>query len=154
MDPRGEAPPHSVQAQAAAAEHAKADSDLEAVRAKIRDLLAAAPFPVDGMAYDPDEKQITINGIPLAGASQAERIRIAAAVAMAGEPAIRVLFAREGSLLDDEGKAELARIADEKVWQLWLECVDSEREGTGIWIEGGEAFESEDSSIPAPPEDS
>jgi len=129
---------HSRQAQEA---HAEAGAELDGLRDKIAAVLAAAPFPLPEMAYDAEEKQLLLNGIPFGVASQAERIKAAAAVAMAGNPQIRVLFAREGSLLDDESRMQLATLAAEKGWQLFLEVVDSNPAGAGIWIQDGEASE-------------
>jgi hypothetical protein len=126
-------------AAAAREEHRAYDEALANKRADIGILLGQAPMPLPGMAYDPERKVLTINGIPLSGASQAERIKIAAAVAMAGDPPIRVMFAREGSLLDDESRAQLAELAAERGFQLWLEVVDSNPAGAGVWVEDGEA---------------
>lgn len=130
----------------AAAAHAEADGEVEARRAEIRELLSTAPFPVEGMGYDPEERRLTIGGIPFSQASQAERIRAACAVAMAGDPPIRVLFVREASLLDDEGLAIIAEEASARGWQVWAERVDSTVEGEGLWIEDGEVSESEERS--------
>lgn len=130
------------EARAAREVHDASTERLEAIRAEIAALLGTATFPVPGMAYDPDKKALTVNGIPFSQASQGERIRIAAAVAMAGDPPIRVLFAREGSLLDEESRMQLATLAAERGFQLWLEVVDSNPDGPGVWIEDGEAFQN------------
>lgn len=122
-------------------EHEAEEKALEEARDAITALLTKTPFPVDGMAYDPKAKAITVNGIPYEQASQAERLKIAAGIAMAGNPRIRVVFAREGSLLDEESQAQLAELAAAAGFQLWLEVVDSKREGSGVWIEDGQAFE-------------
>lgn len=127
------------EADEAKAEHAEAEAALEVTRTEIAQLLTGAPFPVEGMGYDVEAKTLTIGGIPFGQASQAERLKAAAAVAMSGSPAIRVLFAREGSLLDDESQALLGQLAEARGFQLWLEVVDSDPNGAGIWIEDGEA---------------
>lgn len=133
-------------AESARAAHAAADEEwqeasngLEETRLDIAKLLGSADFPIDGMAYDHEAKALTIGGIPFSQASQAERLKAAAAVAMAGSPSIRVMFAREGSLLDDESRVQLAELAEASKFQLWLEVVDSNPEGAGVWIEDGEA---------------
>lgn len=128
-------------ADAAKAEHEEAKESLKASRAEISDLLESVEFPIDGMGYDSETKTLTINGIPFSQASQAQRIKAAASIAMSGNPSIRVLFAREGSLLDDESRVQLAELATASGFQLWLEVVDSNPEGSGIWIEDGEATE-------------
>lgn len=125
----------------AAALHVKIGDSLDETRQAIDDLLDKADFPDPDMSYDSSEKMLKINGIPFAQASQAERLKAAASVAMAGDPAIRVMFAREGSLLDEESRLQLADLAEKAGFQLWLEVVDDKAEGTGIWIEDGEAFQ-------------
>lgn len=133
-----------AEAKVASEAHAEEDLALEQTRTKIQELLAGAKFPIEGMNYEADQKVLTINGIPFSSASQAEKIKAAAAVAMAGSPKIRVIFAREGSLLDEESRAQLEQIAETSGFQLWLEVVDSTEEGTGVWIEDGVASEGED----------
>jgi DNA repair exonuclease SbcCD ATPase subunit len=122
--------------------HAHVEDGLQATRSAIATLLGSAAFPVDGMAYDHEAKVITIDEIPFSQASQAQRLKAAAAIAMAGNPAIRVMFAREGSLLDEESRMQLAALAEENQFQLWLEVVDDTAEGSGVWIQEGEAFQS------------
>lgn len=133
----------AADAKEARAKHLECDERLEAKRAEIQELLESVPFPVDGMTYDSLTKQLMIGGVPIGQASQGQKIKIACAVAMAGKPSIRVMFVRDGSLLDDDNVELLAGIAEEKGWQLWLEQVASENDGSGIWIEDGEAFEPE-----------
>lgn len=131
------------EAAAARAEHDAAEKALEGARGAISELLGSVTFPIPGMAYDHEAKVLTIGGIPFQQASQGERLKAAAAIAMAGNPSIRVLFAREGSLIDKRGQAQLAEIAAANGFQLWLEVVDSEREGAGIWVEDGVAHTSD-----------
>ena len=119
------------------------DDELAGVRASIQRLLADADFPVDGMSYDLANKQLLVGGIPFSQASQAERLRAAAAVAMAGDSDIRVLFAREGSLLDADSQRLLAELAAERGYQLWLEVVDADPHGPGVWIEDGQAWDED-----------
>lgn len=125
----------------AAAVHAEADEALKAKRDQIAALLGSASFPVDGMSYDPEARQLLIGGIPFGQASQAERLRVAAAVAMAGNPRIKVVFAREGSLLDAASQRVLAEAAEAAGFQLWLEIVAEQPGTTGVWVDDGEAVD-------------
>tara|TARA_R110000851_G_scaffold120002_2_gene248120 strand:- start:9311 stop:10603 length:1293 start_codon:yes stop_codon:yes gene_type:complete len=127
-----------AQAEEAQATHDAADRLLADLRGQIAALLAAAEFPIEGVTYDPEAKVLKIGGIPFDQASQGERIKLAAGVAMMGSPTIRVMFAREGSLLDHTSQAQLAAIAEAHGFQLWLEVVDDNPEGAGIFIEDGE----------------
>lgn len=138
---REQAEEANAQAEKAMTDHQEAGRQLEMARNAIAVLLSGAKFPIDGMAYDADKKLLTINGIPFSQASHSERLRAGAAIAMAGAPQISVLFVREGSLIDREHWAELDALAEAAGFQCWFEVVDSNREGEGIWIEDGEAFE-------------
>ena len=51
--------------------------------------------------------EVLLNGLPLSQASGAEQLRLSMAIAMAGNPKLRVLRIKEGSLLDDDNLALL-----------------------------------------------
>lgn len=126
-----------AQHEEAVGAHGHIEEGLVNVRQSIAELLGSADFPVDVMAYDHEAKTLMIGGIPFSQASQAERLKAAAAIAMAGSPTIRVMFAREGSLLDEESRVQLAEIAEASGFQLWLEVVESKpdacaRPGCGL----------------------
>lgn len=124
--------------------HQASDAKVEALRKDIATLIEKTPFPVEGMTYDADNKRILINGVPFSQASSSEQMQVAAKVAMAGNPRIRVIFARAGSLLDDDAQRTLAELAEAEGFQVWLEIVDSRPEGVGIWIEDGMASQPEE----------
>lgn len=132
-------------AEAAAEEagnlHFEADQKVEDVRGRINALLAGAKFPIDGLSIDPETRDLLVNGIPFDQASHSEKIRVAAAIAMSGNPKIRVMFVRDGSMMDEDSLAQLESMAEAAGWQVWVELVDSKREGVGVWIEDGEAYE-------------
>ena len=117
---------------------------LKGIRATIDKLLSHTKFPIEGMSYDHQSKLLMIGEVPFSNASQAERIKAAAAIAMAGNPRLKVIFAREGSLLDANSQLQLAEIAEANGFQLWLEVVDTNPEGAGILIEDGEAFQDDE----------
>ncbi len=99
-----------------------------------RQAIAEAKLPVDGVTFA--DGAILLNGVPFNQASDAEQLRASVAIAMAGEPRLRVLRIREGSLLDEDGLKLVATMAAERNFQVWLEAVDSS--GTrGFVIEDG-----------------
>jgi hypothetical protein len=108
---------------------------IEGNKLKVAQLTAALPMPIPGLSLAPDGVQF--NGLPLQQASAAERLRVALAIAMATEPKIRVLWIRDGSLLDDRSLALVAEMAAARDYQVWIERVDPDAE-TGILIEDGE----------------
>jgi hypothetical protein len=124
-------------------EHEAAERQLEAIRQATRKLFAEAEFPMP-IGYDMDARVLLLNGIPFGNASTSERLRLAAIMAMMSKPNIRVLYVRDGNALDDQRQLELAALAKEYGFQVWLEIVDSKREGAGIWVEDGETFQAEE----------
>ena len=111
-------------AKAAVVKHDKARADA----------LSTAKFPVDGLGFD--DAGVTLNGLPFAQASESQRIKTSVAMGMAMNPKLRVMFVRDGSLLDNKRMNDLAEMAKDSGWQLWVEKVD-ESGTVGIVIEDG-----------------
>lgn len=103
--------------------------------------LAAAKFPIEGLGFD--DVGPTLHGVPLAQASQAEALRLSVAIGAALNPRVKVMLIREGSRLDDEGLALLAKLAEETGSQLWIERVGTKDAGA-IIIEDGEVVGASD----------
>lgn len=97
-------------------------------------VIAAATMPVPGLGFGDGE--VTYNGLPLANASDAEKLRVSVAIAMAGNPKLRVLRIKDGSLLDENSLAMIATMADTQDYQVWLERVDTSRK-VGVVMEDG-----------------
>lgn len=119
----------------------KAQADADALTASMEardkakvDAIAAAKLPVDGLGFGED--CITFNGLPFDQASDAERLRVSCAIAMAANPKLRVIRVRDGSLLDEDGMRLLADMADRHDMQVWIEAVDSSGR-VGIVLEDG-----------------
>ncbi len=107
---------------------------LEARATQRSDALSAAKMPVEGLGFG--DGIVTMNGLPLEQASDAEQLMISTAIAAAINPKLRVIRIRDGSLLDDDAMKRLAAFADERDMQVWVERVDSS--GTvGIVMEDG-----------------
>lgn len=96
--------------------------------------LAKAVMPVEGLSLAAGA--VLLNGLPFDQASDAERLRVSVAIAMAANPTLRVIRIKDGSLLDDEGIEMLAQMATERDYQVWLERVDNSGE-IGIVMEDG-----------------
>jgi hypothetical protein len=109
---------------------------IEGIDKNKADQLEAATFPVPGLSFD--ESAVLYNGLPLEQASQAELLRVSVAmgIALAPDPAqLQVMLVRDGSLLDDNSKLALAKMAADANVQLWLEVVS---ESADIVIQDGE----------------
>ena len=98
-------------------------------------LLKSVTMPLDGLTID--DECLRFNSHPLSQCSAAERLRVAAAICMAGNPKLTVMRIEDGSLLDTDSLAMLEQMAREYDFQIWLERVDTSGE-VGILIEDGE----------------
>lgn len=107
---------------------------IEKIEAAKRAMLAKAKFPIPGMSIDGDD--IFINGVPFSQASTAEMIRVGLEISSSLNPELRVIFCREGGLLDPQTMQMIADWADLNDMQIWLEVV-SGGEGSGLIIENG-----------------
>ena len=90
--------------------------ELDAAKAKA---IADAKLPLPGMTFN--ELGVFLNGIPFEQIASGEKLRISVAIGMALNPKLRVIFVRDGSLLDKSGLKLIASLAAEKDYQVWIE---------------------------------
>lgn len=109
-------------------------ANMEKRKADRAAAIAKAKLPVDGLGFG--EGIVLFNGLPLEQASDAEQLRVSVAIAMAGNPKLRVIRVRDGSLLDENGMKLLAELADANDMQVWIERVDTTGK-VGFVIEDG-----------------
>lgn len=103
--------------------------------AKRREALAAAPMPIDGLSFAEDFRVLYL-GLPFEQASSAEQLRVSVAIAMAMNPKLRVLRIKDGSLLDENNLALIAKMAEAGDYQIWIERVDTSGR-VGVVMEDG-----------------
>lgn len=96
--------------------------------------LAAAQLPVEGMSFDEDG--ISLHGQPWLNLSGSERIIVAAGIAIAQNPEIRILRIDRGEELDRETIEQLRALAVEKDYQLWISRVSNDDDGDVRIVEG------------------
>ena len=116
-------------------EQAQHTLKLEEIDRKKADGIAAAELPVPGLGFDADG--VTLNGIPFSQASTSEQVRVSTALAMAGNPAIRVMRIDGGESLDSASLAIIEQLAAQHQYQVWISRVDESR-SVGFTIEDGE----------------
>lgn len=121
---------------------------IDARKAEKARAIAAAKMPVEGLTFGED-KTVLYNGVPLEQASTAVQIRVSLAIAMAANPKLRVIRIKEGSFLDEDNLALVAKMAAEADYQVWLEKVDSSGK-VGVYIEDGQV-KAIDGAPPPPP---
>ena len=129
-----EASKASAEAAEVKAESDKLTERLNQIRTEKEDTLEQAKTPIEGLTLGDGE--VLYKGVPLSQASMAEKWRVAVAVAMASNPALRVLLITDGSLLDADSRKIVYDLAAEHDFQVWIELVDTSGE-TGIVLENG-----------------
>lgn len=115
---------------------------LNEIDAEKDQAVAGVKWPIDGLGYD--ERGVTFNGIPFSQAATSEQLRMAVAISLAGNPQLKVLLVRDGSLLDDNGLKLLEELAEQHDCQIFLEyaCRSADdRQRCSIVIEDGEVIE-------------
>jgi recombinational DNA repair ATPase RecF len=102
----------------------------EAKATAIRD----AKLPIDGLGLNGDG--VTFGGMPFDQCSDAERVRVSTAMAIAMNPELKVLLIRDGSLLDTDNRAMIRTMAEEAGSQVWMEVVGEDAECSVIMVDG------------------
>jgi hypothetical protein len=115
--------------------HKQLDAKIKALDQFKRELISSAKFPIPGLAFD--ETGVIFNDLPLDQASDAEKIKVSAAIEMQKHPQLRIIRIRHGSELDDSTMEEIRQLAKDEDYQFWIEKVDSSGK-VGIVIEDGE----------------
>jgi len=113
---------------------AKLTAKLEQIAKTKAEGLAAAKFPVDGLGFTEDG--VTYQGQPFKQASSAEQIRVSMAMAIALNPALRIIRISDGSLLDSDSLALVEKTAREHNFQIWIEMVEGDHESAFTIIDG------------------
>lgn len=108
---------------------------MDARKADMLARLEAADMPVDGLGMA--DGAVTLHSRPLVQASDAEKLDVSCAIAMRQNARLKVLRIRDGSLLDADSLARIAKMAETREFQLWIERVDSSGK-IGIVIEDGQ----------------
>lgn len=110
-------------------------AQIDALDAKAHELVAQAPFPVEGLSLTDDG--VLYNNVLFKQASSAEKIRVSCAIARALNPNLRILLIKDGSLLDRKMFKALTEDPALADYQIWMERVD-ESGKVGIYLEDGE----------------
>ncbi len=125
-----------------AAQH-EAETSLLRLQAELKQIdasklaeLAAATFPVAGLAFADDG--LTFDDLPFAQASYAQQLRVAVAMGLALNPQLKVLLIKHGNALDQASLGLLAALAEEAGAQIWIEKVAEAADGVSVFIEEGQ----------------
>lgn len=103
-----------------------------------------AKMPIEGLGFSDDG--VEFKDVPFGQCSDAEKLRVSIAMAMALNPEIRVIRITNGSLLDSNSMRIIEEMAQAKDYQVWIEVVDESGE-LGIVIEDGQVKETLPKSV-------
>ena len=118
-------------------DHRHAQERVEDLRRERADVAAGAQLPIPGLAWADDG--LRVEGLPFEQLSSAERLRLSVRIGMSVEPSpLRVMFLRDGSLLDGASFDTVRGLAAEHGYQLWVETVGAGHTGDVIEIVEGE----------------
>lgn len=123
-----------VRQDSASQEAESLTKQVDDIDADKRKQLTEAAFPIDGLGFD--ENAVLFNGVPFAQASSAEQLRVSVAMAAAGNPDLRIMLIRDGSLLDAESLRLISDFATDRDYQIWIERVGDGAE-VSVVIEDG-----------------
>lgn len=116
------------------------------------DAIAKAKLPVPGLSLGVDAKGdgiVLLDGLPLAQASHARKLRVSALIAMSMNTKLRVMLIQEGAFLDEDNMEILSQMAIEHDYQIFVELVDGSGK-VGFVLEDGAILGAE--PPPAEPE--
>ena len=122
-------------AQREAATYRDLTQQIEALRDRRKQLIAACKMPVEGLSFD-DDGRLTFRGAPIADASHAEQVRLTMAISMALHKEAPIVLLDEANSLDANSLRIVHDMAVERGAQVWMVRIDG---GEGaVVIEDGE----------------
>jgi hypothetical protein len=112
------------------------DTEHNGIAHKIKKLTEAVEYPIEDLELRPEG--VFYQGVPFEQGSRAERIKVSLAMGMAMNDKLRILLIRDGSVLDQESMATIAKLAEEKDFQFWIEMARGYEGAAGaVVIEDG-----------------
>lgn len=126
-------------AAAAKARAVQITTRMDEIEAAITSAFGRAEMPVEGLKFGKDAKGkhlVLYRGLPLSQASDAEQLLVSTSIAAALNKELRIIRIHDGSFLDSKALAWLAKFAEEKDMQVWIERVDESGE-VGFVMEDG-----------------
>lgn len=97
-------------------------ASMESRAAEKQRIIQGSKLPISDI--DLVEGEVRYRGVPFAQASDAERLRVSAALAIAMNPRLRILRVKDGGLLDSTSLGILREMCAENNFQVWIEQVD------------------------------
>lgn len=121
---------------------ARADAmtaDLDGIAEAKAEMIQNAPCPIPDISFN--SETVLYKGVPLAQASDAEKVGISADMGLALNPKLKILLYRRASLLDDDMRKIIVDKAEAADGQFFLEVVGHDPDSQ-IIIEDGSVLEA------------
>lgn len=135
IDKRSRAADLAKKRDAQLAESQRLTRAMEARQEKKDEAVAKAKLPVPGLTFT--EGEVLFNDVPLQQLGEAQQIKIAIHLVLARSPKLRLCLIKHGEALDEDSMAELAAMAEEMDFYIWMAKVDTSGK-LGIFLEDGE----------------
>ena len=110
------------------------DSQMKKILEDRDKLINSSKLPFKNVKFDKDLGLI-IEGIPFSDMSSAQQIKIMSRIYIESNPELKVIYIKDGSLLDPDTLSQIAGMSELKDYQFLVEIVD-EVEGSIIMREG------------------
>lgn len=107
---------------------------ITTVDSRKAEILEAAKLPVDGLKVS--DEGVELNGVPFAQASDAEKWRVALALAIVASPGLHDVWIRDGALLDGDSLRLVAEHAQAAGKRCWIERVGTADAGAIVIQDG------------------
>jgi len=114
--------------------HDKIDTALGKARDAITKAIEAAKYPLKGLTVVDD--QVYLDDIVFQDLSDGKKLVASTSIAMALNPDLRAIFARNASLLDEDNLQLIRDLAEDKNYQLWIESVHTDEPSAVRFVDG------------------
>ena len=112
-----------------------AAENLQQIRNETKSALSKTEMPIAGLSIGEDG-ELLFDGVPLLQCSTSEQIKIGVALAIKANSGLRVIFIKDGSLLDSSSMLMIKKLALENDLQIWIERVEDLSPGALQIIDG------------------
>lgn len=119
---------------AASAKAKEVDDKMASILQQREDLINNSKLPFKNVEFDKD-LGLVIGGIPFSEMSSAQQIKTMSRIYIESDPKLKVIYVKDGSLLDRETLAQIVGMSELKDYQFLVEIV-SEVEGSIVMREG------------------
>lgn len=112
----------------------EADIQLEKIREDISKAISSAKYPIDGLTVV--DNQVYLDDCIFQDLSDAKKLVTSASIAMALNPKLRIMIARNASLLDEDNLQLLRDLSNDKNYQLIIEIVHTDIKSAVHLVDG------------------